>query len=198
VSELADKAGWRSHLQARRRAMAADRLSAAARDLEGHLLGRLVGVPAVAAYVPVDREPGSLGLLDALRGRGTVVLLPVILRGRMLDWSPYAGPDQLVSGPFGTLEPAGPRLGVDALGEAGVILVPALAVDHVGIRLGRGAGYYDRALSRLASDPLVAALLHDGELVPRLPADPWDRPVHAAVTPARGWTELPCVTHHGC
>jgi len=42
----------------------------------------------------------------------------------------------------------------------------------------------------------VVAVLHDGELVPRLPAEVWDRPVTAAVTPSKGWTNLPLVTHH--
>jgi 5-formyltetrahydrofolate cyclo-ligase len=82
-----------------------------------------------------------------------------------------------------------------------VLLVPALAVDRAGRRLGRGGGYYDRALARLADDPIdgtavdppdrvaVVALLHDGEILDAIPTDPWDRPVTAAVTP-HGWFDL--------
>jgi 5-formyltetrahydrofolate cyclo-ligase len=82
-------------------------------------------------------------------------------------------------------EPTGPRLGRDALQAAEVVLVPALAVDARGIRLGRGGGYYDRALARLAPSALVVALLYEGELCEQLPALPYDQPVRAALTPTR-------------
>ncbi len=74
--------------------------------------------------------------------------------------------------------------------------MPALAVDHRGVRLGRGGGYYDRALAAVPAGVPLVALLHDGELVERLPADPWDTTVTSAVEPAIGWTELPVVEHH--
>jgi 5-formyltetrahydrofolate cyclo-ligase len=71
-----------------------------------------------------------------------------------------------------------------------VVLAPAMAADRRGNRLGRGAGYYDRALTRVDSTVPVVVLLHDGELVDTLPAEPHDRPVTAAVTPTLGWVEL--------
>jgi 5-formyltetrahydrofolate cyclo-ligase len=191
------KAGWRARLRAARRELGPDDLAAAADALRSHVLGRLAGAGRVAAYVPVGREPGSVELLDALRDGGTEVLLPVLVPGGGLDWAAFRGGGDLVAGALGTREPAGPRLGPDALGAADAVLVPALGVDRLGIRLGRGGGYYDRALARLGSAVLVAALLHDGELVDRLPRDPWDRPVAAAVTPGGGWTRLPVVEHHG-
>jgi len=96
----------------------------------------------------------------------------------------------LVGGPRGLLEPAGPRLGVAGITSAQLVLVPALAVDRRGLRMGRGGGSYDRALSRLPATggPPVVALLHDGELVDTVPAEPHDRPVHAAITPRVGLT----------
>jgi 5-formyltetrahydrofolate cyclo-ligase len=189
------KAGWRARLRAARRALGPDDLAAAAGALHEHLLDRLAGAGRVAAYVPVDQEPGSLRSLDALRGGGTEVLLPVVVPGG-LDWVAYRGAAELVTGALGTREPAGPRLGPAALTTAEAVLVPALAVDRAGTRLGRGGGYYDRALTAVAPGTVVAALLHDGELVAHLPRDPWDRPVTAAVTPGAGWTELPVVAHH--
>lgn len=191
----AEKAGWRARLLDRRSALAPAELDAAADALRRHVLDRLAGAPRVAAYVPIGREPGSLDLLDGLRDTGTEILLPVVLDG--LDWAVYAGRDRLVRGSAGTLQPDGPLLGPEALVTATAVLVPALAVDARGVRLGRGGGYYDRALALLRPSVPVAALLHDGELVPRLPVDPWDRPVHAAVAPTAGWTELPVVEHHG-
>ena len=85
------------------------------------------------------------------------------------------------------LEPAGDRLGADAVTGADAVLLPGLAVDDLGLRLGRGGGSYDRVLARLArsgADPALVVLLYDSEVVPRVPAEPHDRPVHAVVTPS--------------
>jgi 5-formyltetrahydrofolate cyclo-ligase len=195
VSVGGGKRGWRARLLAARAQLTPEQLETAAGRLTGHVLARLGGMARIAAYVPVGREPGSPRLLDALRGGGTEVLLPVVTTDG-LDWARYAGPAELATGPFGTRAPTGPRLGADGIAGAEAVLIPALAVDHRGVRLGRGGGYYDRALARVPAGLPLIALLHDGELVVRLPADPWDRAVTAAVSPAIGWTELPIVEHH--
>jgi 5-formyltetrahydrofolate cyclo-ligase len=113
-----------------------------------------------------------------------------------LDWARYDGQDGLAAGALGTRAPSAPPLGPGGLATVEAVLVPALAVDHDGVRLGRGGGYYDRALASVPAGVPLAALLHDGELVRRLPADPWDRNVTSAVEPAIGWTEPPIVEHH--
>jgi len=196
VSCEGGKQAWRARLLAARAALPPDRLAAAAAAVSGHVLDRLAGTRRVAAYVPVGREPGSVRLLDALRSGDTEVLLPVVGTDG-LDWARYAGANRLVAGAFGTREPDGPRLNPAALVAVDAVLVPALGVDHRGIRLGRGGGYYDRALAAVPPGIPLVALLHDGELVARLPADPWDRSVTAAVSPSGGWTELPVMGHHG-
>jgi 5-formyltetrahydrofolate cyclo-ligase len=63
-------------------------------------------------------------------------------------------------------------------------------VDRRGVRLGRGGGYYDRALAHAASHALVTAVLYDGELLDTLPAQPHDRPVGAVLTPHGGFRTL--------
>jgi 5-formyltetrahydrofolate cyclo-ligase len=196
VPEEADKVVWRRRLVAARASLSPSRLAAAADQVCGHVLSRLDGVPRVAAYVPIGAEPGSLELLDRLRERGTVVLLPVVRPKNALSWAIYSGADTLIPGPWGLRQPVAEPGTVADLSTAQAVLVPALAVDERGTRLGRGSGYYDRALHGVPSSVPVAALLHDGELVHRLPADPWDRPVTAAVTPTEGWTNLPLVPHH--
>jgi 5-formyltetrahydrofolate cyclo-ligase len=196
VGEETDKAGLRARLRTARTRLAAPALAEAAAAMRLHVVAELAGSRRIAAYVPVGSEPGSLELLDALAAGGMEVLLPVVVPGG-LDWSAYAGRDRLVTGPLGVREPDGARLGAAALADADTVLVPALAVDRSGTRLGRGGGYYDRALVVIPPGTPVAALLHDGELVRELPSDPWDRPVTAAVTPATGWTELPIQEHHG-
>jgi len=65
-----------------------------------------------------------------------------------------------------------------------LILVPALAVDQNGIRLGRGKGYYDRALSRFPNAKKIAVIF-DEEFLPAIPADPWDIRMDGVVTPKR-------------
>lgn len=187
------KREWRARLLAARAELPPERLVAAAATVTRLVVERLAGAGRVAAYVPVGREPGSTELLDGLRAAGTVVLLPVV-GSDGLGWGRYAGAAGLVAGRLGTREPTGPWL---ELGPVDAVLVPALAVDHRGVRLGRGGGYYDRALAAAPPGTLLVALLHDGELVPRLPADPWDRSVTAVVSPGTGWTELPVVEHHG-
>ena len=162
--------------------------ASAARALTGAVAAVLDDLPAgpVAAYASVGTEPGTRGLLAALRGAGRVVLLPLLLPDGDLDWAEHDG--QLVPGPRGLLQPAGTPLGRTAVADCALVVVPALAVDRSGTRLGRGGGSYDRALAR-TTGPVVAAL-HRGELVERLPAEPHDRPVHAAVEPGAGLVRL--------
>jgi 5-formyltetrahydrofolate cyclo-ligase len=159
----------------------------------GELLARgALELPAVAeastvaAYVSVGREPGTRALLDALHARGVRVLLPVLLPDNDLDWAAYEGAEGLARAGRGLLEPIGPRLGPEAVREADVVLLPGLAVDERGMRLGRGGGSYDRVLARLAradAHPSLVVLLYANEVVARVPEEPHDHPVHAVVTP---------------
>lgn len=147
----------------------------------------------VCAYLPFGTEPGTTALVDTLAAGGARVLLPVILsRTDPLDWAEYTGEADLVPSRFrGIREPGGKRLGSEAVGAAELILVPALAVDRRGIRLGRGAGHYDRSLVFAAPGAALLAVVRDEELVGRLPGEPHDVRMSAALTPGRGVLELP-------
>ncbi|MGV9451932.1 5-formyltetrahydrofolate cyclo-ligase [Streptomyces sp. NPDC003635] len=169
-------------------------LALAARALD---LPELARARTVAAYVSVGSEPGTLALLEALRTRGVHVLLPALLPDNDLDWGAYTGEDSLArvqhGGKMALFEPAGERLGPDAVTTADVVLLPGLAVDARGMRLGRGGGSYDRVLARLEradARPALVVLLYDTEVVARVPAEAHDRPVHAVVTPS-GVRRLP-------
>ncbi|MFF4230911.1 5-formyltetrahydrofolate cyclo-ligase [Streptomyces sp. NPDC001820] len=149
-------------------------------------LPELADAGTVAAYVSVGREPGTRELLDALRARGVRVLLPVLLADNDLDWGVYEGAEHLVRAGRGLLEPDGARLGVGAVLDADAVLLPGLAVDTRGMRLGRGGGSYDRVLARLSragADPALVVLLYANEVVARVPSEPHDHPVDAVVTP---------------
>lgn len=136
----------------------------------------------VAAYASIGSEPGTGFLLDALRGAGKRVLLPVLLPDNDLDWATYDG--RLVAGRRGILQPGGPRLGVHAIATPDAVLVPGLACSLDGMRMGRGGGSYDRALARVPLGTFTCVLLHDGELLAGVPSEPHDRRVAAAVTPS--------------
>ncbi|MFG2913279.1 5-formyltetrahydrofolate cyclo-ligase [Kitasatospora sp. NPDC048298] len=182
-----EKSGLRTRLLARRRELAAGERSAVADALARHAGELAAAGDTVAAYVSVGSEPGTGPLLDALRARGARVLLPVLLADNDLDWAEYAGPDALAPAGRGLLEPVGPRLGPQAVTEAAVVLLPGLAVDRSGLRLGRGGGSYDRVLARLERAgvrPVLAVLLYEHELLERVPAEPHDQPVDLAVLPS--------------
>ena len=71
-----------------------------------------------------------------------------------------------------------------------VVLVPALAVDRRGVRLGRGAGFYDRSLTLARPDTPLIAVVRDDELLDRLPAEPHDVRMTHALTPQKGLVDL--------
>ncbi|MFI6037542.1 5-formyltetrahydrofolate cyclo-ligase [Streptomyces sp. NPDC051315] len=188
-----DKHMLRRELLAVRNRLTTDDVREAATALAQHALElpELAGARTVAAYVSVGSEPGTLALLDALRERGARVLLPALLPDNDLDWGAYAGEGSLAriqhAGRMALFEPVGERLGPDAVTDSDVVLLPGLAVDRRGMRLGRGGGSYDRVLARLeraGARPTLVVLLYDAEIVGRVPREAHDRPVHAVVTPS--------------
>ena len=159
------KAELRAQRLARRSALPADRRTAAGRLIRDAVLDspQVQMAGTVAAYYSIGTEPDTRGLVFALWKRGSYVLLPVLRPDGDLDWASYEGPDSLV---------------------------PALAVDPAGRRLGRGGGSYDRALARVGPLIPLIALLYDDELVEQVPTAPHDIPARAAVTPRTGITLL--------
>ncbi|MBC6460589.1 5-formyltetrahydrofolate cyclo-ligase [Actinomadura sp. HBU206391] len=193
LSVDAEKAAWRTSLLTARGLLSAEDRAAAARSIRDALLSRpeVEMAASVAAYASLLNEPDTRGLLFALWKRGTYVLLPRLLPDRDLDWATYEGPDSLVPGPHGLLQPTAEARGVRAVEAADVVIVPSLAVDRSGMRLGRGGGSYDRALARVGPQILTVGLVYDAELVDALPAAPHDRRLSAVVTPSGGFRRLP-------
>ena len=185
----AAKAALRTGLLARRAARPERERAAAADAIADVLVASFVGVRMLAAFVPDSTEPGHGRIPAVFAGLDARVLLPVVpAQGRHLDWAVDTG--RYERGRFGLMEPVGPRVDATAIGAADVVVVPALVVDRAGIRLGRGAGYYDRALVHARPDALLVALAFDDEVVDELPAEEHDRPVDVVVTPS-GWLDLP-------
>jgi 5-formyltetrahydrofolate cyclo-ligase len=186
------KKEWRIRLTAARRAIPVEvrEQRAAALTAAAVALAATTGGP-VCAYLPIGSEPGSAELPEALRAAGHEVLLPVVpAEPGPLDWARYDGPGDLGPGPIGLREPIGTRLGPAAVARARLVLVPALAVDRRGIRIGKGAGYYDRSLPLAAPGTPLVVVVYDDELVDELPAESHDWRMTAALRPDSGVTPL--------
>ncbi|MGH3615637.1 MAG: 5-formyltetrahydrofolate cyclo-ligase [Pseudonocardia sp.] len=203
-----EKKRWRRRLRAARSEQPADVRAARGAALAAAVveLARTLDPPArhrpICAYLPVDTEPGWAAGLDALVAAGHEVLLPVVPpEPGPLDWARYEGPAALGTGPIGLRaalgtgpiglrEPTGPRLGPAAIKRAVLVLVPALAADRRGVRIGQGGGYYDMTLPLAAPGTPLVVVLNDEELVTELPVEPHDRRVTAALLAEAGLIEF--------
>jgi 5-formyltetrahydrofolate cyclo-ligase len=188
-----EKAALRQGLLAARARLSPEQRAAAGRAIRDAVLSlpevQMAGT--VAAYYSMGTEPDSRGLVYALWKRGTYVLLPLLQADGDLDWASYEGPDSLRPGPRGLAEPAEPARGVTGIARADLVLLPAVAVDRQGWRLGRGGGSYDRALTRVGPLVPTVALLYDGELLDEVPVGQHDRRVRLIARPSHGITRLP-------
>ena len=188
-----DKAALRRRLLAARHRLSPEQRAGAGRAIRDAVLSlpqtQMAGT--VAAYYSIAAEPDTRGLIYALWKRGSYMLLPVLRPDGDLDWASYEGPDSLRPGPRGLTEPAEPPRGPGAIASADLVLVPALAVDHSGLRLGRGGGSYDRALTRVGDQVPTVGLIYDQELLAKVPSWPHDQRVRLIARPATGMTRLP-------
>lgn len=185
-NRLSAKSALRKQLRARRKDLAEGRDPVAdAQALARHglalLSARGVGAGAtVTLYESWEGEPPTDRLLTALQAHGIRVLLPVTLPDLDLDWCAADDPERT-------------PLGLDAVAATDLALVPGLAADTTGTRMGQGGGCYDKAIPRLRRGTEVVVLLHPGELgAPDdepLPREPHDALVDGVLT-ADGYTPL--------
>lgn len=164
------------------------RRNALSADLVERLAPLLMDARVIAAYVPYESEPDCLPLMTRLREAGVRVLVPKLGPGLSRDWAWFEDVDDLAErAPGRPAEPSGEALGADALAEADAVLVPALGVDRAGYRLGRGGGWYDRALLHVRPGTPIYALLFDEDVVEdhMLPRGKHDVPVTHVATPTR-------------
>ena len=135
----------------------------------------------ISAYHPLTSEPGAADYPLQLAQRTKTVWLPISLPHGELQWAACSEDQQ--PGALGIAEPVGSRFSSDVLKQCSALVIPALAVDRCGQRLGKGAGYYDRALDQVRDHEVpIIAVVFDEEVVDTLPAQPHDVPVDAIVT----------------
>jgi 5-formyltetrahydrofolate cyclo-ligase len=183
---VTDRHDLRRQLRAYRRTLsAADRLRAAEA-----VAARLQEIPAlaearsVAGYWAVDGELPLHEIAAMILRRGQRYCLPALAKGQRLRFLTWAQGEPLEPNRFGIPEPvAGEEVGAEALDA---VLVPLLAFDDAGNRLGSGAGYYDRtfAFRRAAGRqrPLLIGVGYAFQHRPSLPAAEWDVPLDLACT----------------
>ena len=164
------KRALRAAMQIRRQGLDEDyRRSAAAGLLEIYQLERPAELPAiVSGFWPIKDEIDIRPLMTDLQGEGCRLALPVVQgRGQRLSFRAWQPGDPLESGVFGTLQPAA---GCETV-EPDVLLVPLLACDAEGWRLGYGGGFYDRTLEDLRRRRKVTAIGvgFDLQFVPEVP-----------------------------
>lgn len=134
----------------------------------------------VASFISFGDEPDTTVLNSQILEAGKVLLLPVLQPDLDLEWRQWSGDPHMLSRKGNLLEPVGTsyRRDID------LVIVPALAVDTHGTRLGRGGGSYDRALQKLSAPKI--ALVFDNEFTENdLPRELHDRPVDAVLTPTK-------------
>lgn len=161
----------------------------AARLIAGHFLDHFRPEPGavIGAYLPIKNEVSPLPLLEWLGIQGFGTALPIIVeQATPLAFALWRPGDELKAGPHGTEEP----LHVTDLVTVDVMLVPLLAFDGQGRRLGYGGGYYDRTLAARrdaglagqARPVLAIGIAFSAQEVERLPHDPYDQTLDGVVT----------------
>jgi 5-formyltetrahydrofolate cyclo-ligase len=168
-----------SALDARRRLSARERHDASAAIAERLLRQPELRRPGhVLVFAAMDDEADLAGAIGPLRERGVRTLFPRV-RGDDLELVAASDLLTLKLGYRGVREPSGPRIDP---GIVDVAVVPGVAFDPHGGRLGHGGGHYDRLLARLPSDCLRVGVCFSAQVVPRVPRQDHDEPVDLVIT----------------
>jgi 5-formyltetrahydrofolate cyclo-ligase len=187
--DSADKAAWRRRVREWVRALPPQTRVTAARQLREVLLSQSVWAQAksVLCFAPMADEPNVWPIIeDALHAKRAVALprydkLRSTYEAARIT-ARITARSQCVRGAFGALEPSADCPAV-SLNQLDLILVPAVAFDFAGRRLGRGKGFYDRLLAEVRGHK--CGVCFDEQIVTELPEEPHDVRVNSIVTPTR-------------
>ena len=187
-----EKRALRAEIRERRRITPAHEREQATASVTGHLCELAGGIHSVAAYLSTPDEPNTRDFLRWACQQGIRVLVPFSREDGLLDWAPYDGKEEsedLLGMPVPTTELLGPI----AINNVDLIIVPAACVDHSGMRMGWGRGYFDKTLGSMERRPPVYAVIFDSEFLESVPSEVHDQRVDGVVTPS-GITKLPRIS----
>jgi len=176
----AEKEHLRTHFRAIRKQVSAKRGKSLSKKISRHFPAIGAG-KNVAAYIPMAGEVDTWDLMKRLTEKGATLLLPVVVANDTpLSFYAYKFCDGLVKGQCGNEEPQ--KKGRQAVPD--IMVVPLVAFDETGARLGQGGGYYDRTLAILRKNRSVLAigLAFEAQKHDSLPVEVADQPLDAIVT----------------
>lgn len=152
-----------------------------------YALPEIKGAKTISTYIHTGSEVQTMGIVKWSLAEGKRVIVPVTDKtNKRLTFSDLRAPEsELVPGTFGIPEPKPEFLRPVSLEEAEVVLVPGVAWDQRGYRIGYGGGFYDRAINSLYRNPMKIGLSYEFQIVSRIPTTAYDRPVEKVVTENR-------------
>jgi len=187
-----EKRALRAEIRERRRITPAHERSLATASVTEHLQQLSGGIRSIAAYLSTPDEPNTRDFLQWACQQNIRVLIPFSREDGLLDWAPYDGKEE-AEDVLGMPVPTTELLGPIAINDVDLIIVPAASVDHSGMRMGWGRGYFDKTLGSMAKRPPVYAVIFDSEFIELVPSEVHDQRVDGVVTPS-GITKLPRVS----
>jgi 5-formyltetrahydrofolate cyclo-ligase len=180
----------RRHIRQLKRQYSPQQLEEMSLPIIARLKSRLAEAKTILAYYSLPDEVNTHQLLDEWVAEGKKLFLPKVIDDETMVWVPYTGSQYLVEGAFHILEPEVTKELSPCYTSSCYILVPGVAFDSEGHRLGRGKGYYDRFLSTLTipeqnhshlSSLISIGICFDFQKVEEVPTDEYDIPVDEVI-----------------
>lgn len=170
----------RALVRQRKRQFTQQQLGELSLPIVARIMSLLHEAQTVVAYYSLDDEVDTHTLIDELLAVGKTVYLPKVVSDEEMVLCRYTGSESLQQGAFGIMEPIGPSMPTNTTID--VVLVPGMAFDAQGHRLGRGKGYYDRFLIALPHPrPQLIGVCFDFQKVDFVPTEPFDVAVDCVV-----------------
>ncbi len=185
----------KAELRSRYKKLRLDLSPAVKEEMNQKILNRVMNLwqyresSLILTYVSTPIEVDTHRLIEKSLGAGKRIAVPRCVPGtREMEFYLIRSLDELSPGTFGVLEPDPAKSILLEDVSTGLCIVPALAFDYQGYRLGYGKGYYDRFLARFGGS--TVGLCYDNCMVKSLPAGRYDRPVHLIITQRKTLTGI--------
>jgi len=160
------------------------------KHLDAFILQNIISLPefqsarTIMTYLSISGEVDTFPLARLILKRGKRLVVPKVIKepAHLLACEIDSLDEGLVPDPYGIMEPDRDHTREIRIGEIDVHVIPGLAFDRSGYRLGHGGGYYDRFLSGVPKSALKAGLSFGSQILDALPKDPWDIPVDCIIS----------------